>query len=625
MAISYPRTGFTWFDQSQISEINNVTVSQPNYLLAFSADKGPEAIMKCTYENFHKYYGDNISFAKHGQPLLQAAVATDNGGIVFCKRVVAENSTLANIAVFASVTAGTQEQKTDEKGNKLFTHVETGNTVTESQKEALLAAAKENNETTPTFENIMVTPAVIKYETKSFADCKTINEIKVKVAALKTEEKFPLFVITDIGRGLSGKSFSITPDYIVSKTRGYMRYQLNTIEGSKVVESINICLNHNISENGINRSLYTACKQDSYNLAADVFYNYHDEFIAKLAQMSGNTDKYCNTHDLLFGFTVRQAKLNNIKIATDSVNLSSIYGVSLAEGSNGNFSEAPFGTEEFTTEVTKFYSGEIDDNIYDLDNYKFDLFLDANYPPTAKRAMESLASFREDCECMMDCGIEGLNTLEEIKVSSDGVTKSPFVMNYPIYYDIIDPYSGKQITVTAMYTMAKLMIPHFANSARFKPMAGELNGFIINDALDGTENFVPKNLPSGSQKEVLAEARINHLGKYNGILCFESLWTTQDAYSQLSFGNNVLAIQEVVKAIRDFCPANRFSIMYNDDLQAYKEDVTDIISNFKDNFVSIDMVYSADADYEANKIYGAALSFVCKDFNMAEEFKIYVL
>ena len=627
MAITYPHTAFHLYDNSQITPINDVTISKPNYLIAFSADKGPEDITMNTLDNFHKRYGNNISFAKHGQPLLQAAVAIDNGGIVYCKRVVADDAKLANIAVFATVTEGAEEPKTDSKGRKLYKYDKDGTEVTEDQKKALIAASAEGDATVTeaNFTELKVKPAVIKYETESYDNCKTMDDVVKQVKDLKTETKFPLFIITDIGRGKSAKSISLTPDYPTSKNRGYMRYKLNTIEGSEVVESINVCLNHNVLENSINRSIYTACKKDSYNLAAYNFYDNYDAFVAKVATLSGNTQYYCNSNDLLYGQTTSEKKLNNIKIDTDSANLSAVYGIELKYGDNGAFGDAPFGTEAYNKKVTAFFKGEVDESIYDLDNYKFDLFLDANYAPETKRAIEALAIFREDCQALVDGGIEGLTTMDEVIASVDNVTKSRYVMHYPIYYDVIDPYSGRQITVTAMFSMAKLMIPHFAKNARFKPMAGALNGFTIPDVVEGTRNFVPKNLPSGDQKEQLSELRINHLAEYNHELSFESLWTTQEAYSQLSFGNNMLAIEEVIKAIRDFCPSNRFSMMYANDLQSYKDDVNDIISNYKSNFESIEMTYLDDPDFEANKIYGAAISVACKEFNIAEDFSIYVI
>lgn len=624
---AYPHSEFIWHDQSQIEAIQDVNISKPNILLAFPSAKGPEGIIKSDYNNWHKYYGDYVDFSKYGQPLLEAATIIDNGGIVYSKRIVAEDATLANICITAELTEGAEEQKTNAKGELMYKNKSDGNEVTESQKDALIAAAEAESVTPPEFEAIKFKPTVIKYQAVNFEDCKTMKEINDKADKLKTDAVFPLFVIADIGRGASTKSISITPDYTTSKTRGYMRYTLNTIEDSKEVESINVCINHNIIENQINRSLYTACKQDSYNLQAQVFYKYYDLFIAKLAEMSENSDKYCNTHDLLFGVTVKQEQLNNIKIDPDSVNFSSVFGIELKGGSNGSFSDSPFGTPEFEEQLLKFYAGELDQSIYDLDNFKFDVLLDANYPQDVKRAIENLAVFREDCIFMEDAGIEGMTTMEEILVSMDNVFKSKFVMLYPIYYDVIDPYSGKQITVTSTYTMGKLLIPHFANNVRFKPMCGELNGFTIDEAIENTENFVPRILPSpyGNQKETLAEARINHLGKYDGVLCFESVWTTQEEYTQLSYGNNVLAIQEVVKEIRDYCPANRFSMLYGSSLQSYKDDVGDILTKYKNNFISLSMEYDNDTNYEANKIYAAKLQFQCMNFNIAEIFNIYVV
>lgn len=625
MAVTYPHTEFIWHDQSQIQAVESINISKPNILLAFPAPKGTEEIFKTDYRTFHKMYGDKIEFSKYGQPLLQAAVVADSGGIVYCKRVVADDATLANVCITATLTEGAEEQKTNTKGQLIFLNTTSGKEVTEDEKDALIAAADADGTTPPTFEAVMVKPTVIKYEAHNFENCKTIKEVEAEAKKLSTETTFPLFAIVDIGRGKSSKSISLTPEYVSSKTRGYMRYQLNTIEDSAIVESINVCLNHNIIEAKVNRSLYTACKQDSYNLRASVFYNYHDQFIDKLAEMSGNTDKYCNTHDIIFGLTLKQEPLNSIKIDPDSVNFSSVYGIELKGGSNGAFGDAPFGTDACNEQLLKFFAGKIDDSIYDMDNFKFDLFMDANYPQDVKRAIEDLAMFRKDAIFMEDAGIEGLTTLNDILISVDNVAKSSFVMLYPIYYDVIDPYTGKQITVTSAYSMSKLMIPHFANNTRYKPMCGELNGFTITDAIDNTENFVPKILPSENQKEILGDARINHLGKYNGVLCFESLWTTQEEHTQLSYGNNVMAIQEVVKAIRDYCPANRFTMLYGNNLQSYKDDVTDILNNYKNNFVSLSMEYTNDTNYEANKIYAAKLQFQCMNFNIAELFDIYVV
>jgi len=106
---------------------------------------------------FYKLYGKDISFARHGQPLLQAANIVDNGGNLLVKRVVANDSTLANIAVVAKLSK-TQVQKTDAKGRPIY-------------------QTPLGNETTVADGNtpVMIDCCKIKYECKSVSGVKTIQ------------------------------------------------------------------------------------------------------------------------------------------------------------------------------------------------------------------------------------------------------------------------------------------------------------------------------------------------------------------------------------------------------------------------------------------------------------------
>ena len=55
----------------EISDSSN----QPVIMAAFTSDKGTEDLIEVSGEDFFKQYGTNISFKRHGQPLLQAANA----------------------------------------------------------------------------------------------------------------------------------------------------------------------------------------------------------------------------------------------------------------------------------------------------------------------------------------------------------------------------------------------------------------------------------------------------------------------------------------------------------------------------------------------------------------------
>ena len=100
----YPGTIFTIDDQSDIEALTiSDTIEPPVQMIGFSSDKGTEDFIYIRGNAFFKQFGEKISFAKHGQPLLQAANAINNGGRLFCKRIVAPDSTLANIGIVAYV------------------------------------------------------------------------------------------------------------------------------------------------------------------------------------------------------------------------------------------------------------------------------------------------------------------------------------------------------------------------------------------------------------------------------------------------------------------------------------------------------------------------------------------
>ena len=125
-----PGTIINWYDQSEQSTVADIQSydSYPLFLTAFSADRGPEDMRIVKGQDFFKLYGSDISFEKHGQPLLQAANIANNGGRLLVKRVVADDATLANLAVVAKVKS-VQVQKVDADGKPLYedsiTHAET--------------------------------------------------------------------------------------------------------------------------------------------------------------------------------------------------------------------------------------------------------------------------------------------------------------------------------------------------------------------------------------------------------------------------------------------------------------------------------------------------------------------
>ena len=126
----YAGTVIEYVDLSEIPVLEAVSTERPFFVAAFSSEKGTERPIVIEGTDFYKMYatpdasqsnGYFIPFEKHGQPLLQAARIIDAGGKLYAKRVVAKDAELANIVVYANVTA-TKKQKTtkDSNGNDVL-------------------------------------------------------------------------------------------------------------------------------------------------------------------------------------------------------------------------------------------------------------------------------------------------------------------------------------------------------------------------------------------------------------------------------------------------------------------------------------------------------------------------
>ena len=610
----YPTSIFEIIDNSDSPAIASPETVQPLFMLGFSSEKGPEDLRLVKGNTFNKLYGDDISFVKHGQPLLQAALIASNGGTILAKRVVAEDATLANIAVIAKVKSK-EVQKTNALGELLYTDKDTQEETTE----------KDGNEA------IMITVASIVYECKSVESAKNLETIKTTIE-LDTDLEgkqdstfvYPLFILADNGRGISNKRFRIAPDYNTSKYADYMTYVFSTIEKNKTVESFTFTMNPDVIEAGVNRSIDNVIKTSSNQLVAKLFEANLYAFVEKVAEISKNTVEYCVNNDLLFGRDKRGNLIPSVVVDLDKgANLSYTYGINLENGDNGEFGTAPFGTEAYKQQLVELFNGTFSNEIYDVDNYKIDLIVDANYPNEVKRAIESFADFREDFVYIRDMGLN-LKTIDEIISNNAENSSSRYCATYHTSYDIIDPYTKKQISVTIGYSLTRLLMEHFKNG-RNRPLAGQLYNMIIPEAIEGTVNFLPKVTPAYDQKETLHEARINYASYFDGVLTLETLFASQEKDSQFSYINNVLAIQEVIKAIRTRCPKTRYSFIDGDDLEKYKEDVEVILNKYTNNFLQLKMVYTKDEAMLSNKIFYASLQVKFRNFVQTEYFKIYAL
>ena len=659
--MAIPAVNIIWDDQSQINRtdalLNEDNVDRPIFMTVVTADKGPEEWKHRVFgKDFYDYYGEAPSFSIHGQPLLQAANIIDAGGYLTIRRVMPRDAQLATIGVYAELKYTS------------IPLVQNGMIVWQNNNTGAQQLAMSNpNPSNPSEWTAVQTNEVtvdfkqINYQITSTTYADSPNDPAAYANLLYTDyhstggvmsnnQTYALFMITDNGRGVSKKRFRISRDTTASKPVQYVRYFLEVMEGDKTLETLAFTMDPNIIEKDKNMSLKNVIYQQSKQLRC-VFFDqeYEDmcENIASLLNWSSSTTSTTplsltpaelRRADPLFGTDFYGNAIPNLVINTD---LNNVFGIQLEGGSNGWTKNSiptkfPLESDQYIPKVQGAFNGTPDqatefivpaDDIFDFDNNRIDAVFDANYPNAVKRSIEDLANFREDFVYFRDMGI-GLKNTESIKTADQLNYKSRYCATYVNSYDIYDPYTRKQISITVTYDLARLFVKHFING-RARPFCGIKYGVVIpqDDFVPGSLNFTPKRTPSQDQRQIFDDLRINYLSFYDGtILAMNSEYTSQTEYTQLSWINNVLAVQQVIKAIRVLCPKIRYSFLDGEDLQRYKKDVNElIIDKYSGLFKTFTIEYVENSQYDSNKIIYAVLRVQFRNFIQTEIFKIIAL
>ena len=635
-----------WDDQSQIPQSlleTQDTVDYPIIMTVFSADKGPEEWkQRLSIDDMKAYYGNTPSFYKHGQVLIQAYDGADAGARMTCKRIVDDDSMLANIGVVANLNL-TSYQRTDENGNTLwYDTATTGNPITTTPQydaagnpdASAMVLANQINIDFSLVSVVMQGNDVSNFANAFYAANKHTGTLG------SASDKYALFLFLDNGRGVSNKRFRIYRDTSRSSPVKYVRYFIEVSENGEVLETLPFTMNPDIVEADRNTSLSDVILRRSKQIRAVIF---EDEFkaftenVSALAGLSNNEYAYA---DCLFGTNLYGKSYSDpipgsyakIVVSTNPVNLSTVYGIQLLNGSNGtSFGDRPILASNYAIKMIEAYNGYFDDCIYDVDNNRVDAIFDANLPEAVKREIEGLVNFREDCMFFRDLGLN-IRGIEDIHLAfnTNAISKSRFCATYINSYDIYDPWTKKQINVTIMYNLVRLFVKHFING-RNRPFCGQRYECVIptTDMIPGSLNFMPKRTPAVDQKQELDDLRVNYAAMYEGsIIAIASEYTSQEQYTQLSYINNVLAVQEVIKAIRVVCPKIRYAFIDegSEDLLKYKQDVQDlIISKYANRFKYCAIEYVTNEIYTLNKIIYAVIKVRFRDFVQTEYFKITAL
>lgn len=601
----YPSTTVNWHDESELRQETEIsTIDNPSlFMVVSSFDKGPEDLREVEGEDFNDLYG-KMYFEKHGQNAITAQHIIDTGGRLLVKRVCAEDSTIANVIFCANVTT-TDTQKQDADGNLIYLD------------------SNGDETTTDTGSPLMETSTSIKWTASNITGCKTFDEVKEQALALldETAGVYPLFVFTDNGRGISSKAIRLIPDYSTSKGIGKMFYTLAVYEGTSTIEQTSITLDPDVvySNEAYGLDIYS-CEQ----ITGKVLETVYDAYIKKLSENLGIETGSVKGNDLVFGYNIKGSIIEGLSVDAEGVDLNSSYGIELKEGSNGEFGEKPVNTDAWTEAIRKVYAGEVTDEVYDVDQHKIVAIFDANLPIAVKEAIANLVSFRKDCVFFRDLGIGNTTFLKIKEAYLLNKTHNRFIADYCTSYQIKDPITKRNIEVTMLYDLAACVVEHMVTGA-CNPLAGFINGFILESAIKGTINYTPIKTPSVDQKQAIEDLKVNYAIFEDDNCVVQTCYSANDIDSQLSYINNVMAIQETIRAVRTACPKNRYALSTDGDFSSYAKAVNNVLANFASNFDILEFAYTKDRLKASQKIFYASIKYAFKDWSQAEVFDIYAI
>lgn len=627
MPKGYPRSRFDIVDQTQVQEIVTAVSRNPVavVMIPYTSDKGSEDWeMLYGLTDFTSRKG-GINFTKHGLPQLLAAEVLRVGGYVFGKRMVANDATLANATIKARVV---------DMGDEKYVYIYATSATNVGNIEDAATAGYADFD--PEADNI---------------------------------EDFPLFTVTAKGRGASNMFIRVVPEYSTSRSSSYIRYDIEVWENQQLIESVKFCMNPDIVIDDISQSLAYKVGANSNQINVKVFDDAIYALVNNLATVAtsgtGENATAINARtlvnfDFINGKDRRGVLLGGIvssvvdtedpdndpyttSAPTDIDNLYDLAGaaIPLSNGSYGSLGTSPWQNQEAYMQLLLGAFGKItnsqqyDPVIYDLDYYKPTCIVDCMYPFEVKNAIIDLCDFRGDCVFLADlCGLytdenNALSmtmpsNLDTIIANAGRINNSRYVAMYHNYFNMVNPYTKKEITVNMPFLLAKRLVAYISGGAG-RPFAGIANNMYFPEIITGTINFTPVITPDEDQKQSLVDVNVNYLNYYDGVPVMDTMYCNSEEYTQLTYLSNVLLIQEVIRAIRTRCPRTRYTFLDGTDLEEYIKDANAVINQYASMFRSITIRYMADEAYESNNIFYATIVVQFRNFITEEYFRVIAI
>ena len=199
------------------------------------------------------------------------------------------------------------------------------------------------------------------------------------------------------------------------------------------------------------------------------------------------------------------------------------------------------------------YKQQYTDNVYDLDWIYFTLVYDPGYKPDVKQAaLELVDTYRRDCVLLSDCGDNAdaedcLKYVGAVKGAKDcRIWNTYLAARYEPYSRVYDKYTAKDIWVSPIYHMAKL-VPQMDNLYNLWNAAAGFTRGVCSDIKE------LRYSPNKAQRDLLYMAQVNPIVHFpEGMTVWGNL-TTQKKTSTLSDLNCVRCVLYIKRALEQYC------------------------------------------------------------------------
>ena len=322
---------------------------------------------------------------------------------------------------------------------------------------------------------------------------------------------------------------------------------------------------------------------------------------------------------------------NEYTTSKDVVSLNGVAGISLSNGSDGDF-DSPDPTirqNAINNAYIKAFNGTFDKFILSNGRIPLTRMYDANYELPVKLELAKLAITRQSAFLYLDTNLKDVIGESAIRmVQKDFAPIYDMIDEYcnvsgvwlasvnTHYYYIRESSTGKRVPVTSTYYLAMTDASHVINNGSTTPRTNELaqlSGHLKNSLHPSIEEY-QKDL-----KQSLFTARINYFEAVTDNVFERATQNTMvtDKHSDLLHESNAIALLEWINILRAEARKNRVRITDPTKRASFRNYLLEKYEYLKtSHFSTMDITYTANAYEQARNITHLRTSVTFPGINM---------